>query len=117
MKKAMFKILLAGVLLSFISGNALAACGSTVSTCSSISDTTGAGSGLTLKFSPNVQLGYNGSATSYAMATWNTAGSKGYGANSTFQGLYVTKADITSAPTVPGASAEFASGTWASLGQ
>lgn len=124
MKKTMLRVILAGLAVAFLSGTALAAtgdCGSTVAECTQIPDTNGGGSGITnMKFSPNVQLGYQGSSdgTAYNMATWNSKGTKGYGAGSMSAGMYVTKADITSAPSLPSdASTDFASDTWATLGK
>lgn len=126
MKKGMLKILLASLVLTFVSAPVFATdggdCGATLSACIAIADDTGGGAGFDLKLSPNVEMAYVGSPNAYVIASWNSSGTKGYGASSQDQGLWVTKSDYTASGDIDSlvptdASTAFDSDDWAVVGK
>ncbi|BCR04665.1 hypothetical protein DESUT3_17340 [Desulfuromonas versatilis] len=120
MRKNLFALIMAGLLVGAFALPAMAADCSvdgTFTSCDTIPDANGGAADLTgLTFSPNVTFAYLSDGNKYLMGTFNSKGTKTYGADSDYSGLYQTKDDVTSAEAIPtDQSAAWDSDTWAQV--
>jgi len=110
--------ILIAVAMVFSAGFAFATdCGDQTSACDTIADTNSPD--ISIELSPNVELGYKGSANAYTVLTWNSSGNRAYTATSTDSGLYVSAAEVSSSPTISGSAGATLVGNtaWAQVGQ
>lgn len=113
MKKNIFLILLSMLLVAAMAAPVMAEdCNvdGSFKPCDTIPDATGGAADLTnLAFSPNVTFAYLSDGNAYSMGTFNTKGTKTYGAASPYSGLYQTSADSTTATAI---ETDLSAATW-----
>jgi hypothetical protein len=120
--KNIYDVLILTTIMFFVVGNI------SLVAAAEITDTE-TGSTLEFSLSPNVEFDYSGEASSgtagdpvdqYALITWNSQGTKGYGFQHNYEGVLITKVDLDdggtfTAPTNPGV-AGWSADDWMILG-